>query len=91
MPTYRPNVTDKEQAVLEAAENDSAIPVQWFDGGDQQVGQKKLVKAYDVGSGNAQAPNGTGATSAVRAIPGSGAIIGQHNDQPSVFPTPGKA
>jgi hypothetical protein len=90
-PTYRANVTDKQQADIESADNDSAIRVQSFDGGEQQVGQTKMVKAYDGLDGNAQAPNATGATSVVRQIPGSGSIIGQHNDKPARFDTPGKA
>ena len=91
MPTYRANVTDKQQADIESAANDSAIRVQSFDGEDQQVGQTKMVKAYDGVDGNAQAPNATGATSAIRQVPNSGSIIGQHNDKPARFETPGKA
>ena len=91
--TYRANVTDKEQADIEQAANDSAIRVQSFDGKVQQTGQTKMVKAYD---GAAQAPNATGATSVVRQFGDSlamrqGHIIGQHNDKPAVFETPGKA
>jgi len=90
MPTYRPNVTDKQQADIEAAENDSAIRVQAFDADSEP--QTKMVKAYD---GAAQAPNATGATSVVRQFGatlgmGQGNIIGQHNDKPSQFETPGK-
>ena len=93
MPTYRANVTDKQQADVESAENDSAIRVQSFDGRQQQVGETKMVKAYD---GASQAPNETGATSVVRqfgATPGmrQGNVVGQHNDHPSRFETPGKA
>jgi len=91
--SYRPNVTDKEQADIEQAADDSAIRVQSFDGKQQQTGQTKFVKAYD---GANQAPNGTGATSVVRQFGdtlamGQGNIIGQHNDKPAVFETPGKA
>ena len=46
MPTYRPNVTDKQQGDIESADNDSAIRVQSFDGKEQQVGQTKMVKAF---------------------------------------------
>jgi hypothetical protein len=89
MPTYRPNVTDKQQADIESAANDSAIRVQSADA--DGVGQTKMVKAYDGIDGNAQAPNATGATSAIRQVPGSGSIIGQHNDKPARFENPGKA
>ncbi len=37
MGTYRPNVTDKEQADIEAAYDDSAIRLQWFDGKQEQL------------------------------------------------------
>ena len=90
---YRANITDKDQSDIEQAENDSAIRVQSFDGKEQQTGQTKMVKAYD---GANQAPNATGATSVVRQFGdspamGQGHIIGQHNDKPAVFETPGKA
>jgi len=93
MPTYRANVTDKQQADLERALDDSAIRVQSFDGEAQQTGQTKMVKAYD---GAGQAPNATGATSVVRQFGsvsgmGQGHVIGQHNDKPATFETPGKA
>jgi len=93
MPTYRPNVSDKEQVDLERALDDSAIRVQSFDQADQTSGKTKMVKAYD---GANQAPNATGATSVVRQFGdtlamGQGHIVGQHNDKPSVFETPGKA
>ena len=88
---YIPNITDKQQSDIESADNDSAIRVQSFDGKQEQVGKTKMVKAYGGIDGNAQAPNETGATSVVRQIPGSGAIIGQHNDHPHRFDTPGHA
>jgi hypothetical protein len=93
MPTYRANITDKEQTDIERAADDSAIRVQSFEGEEQQQGETKMVKAYD---GSAQAPNATGATSVVRQFGnslgmGQGHVIGQHNDKPSVFETPGKA
>ena len=89
---YRANVTDKQQADIESAMNDSAIRVQSFDGRQVQSGKTKMVKAYD---GAAQAPNETGATSVVRQFGnglamGQGHVIGQHNDKPAVFETPGK-
>ncbi len=95
MSSYRANVTDKQQADIESAANDSAIRVQSFDGGEVQTGQTKFVKAYD---GSAQAPQsrGGGNTSVVRQFGsslamGQGNVIGQHNDKPSRFETPGKA
>lgn len=91
MSTYRSNISDKEQADIERAADDSAIRVQSFDGKVQQTGETKMVKAYDGVDGNAQAPNATGATSAIRQVPNSGSIIGSHNDKPSRFETPGKA
>ena len=82
--TYRANITDKEQSDVERAADDSAIRVQSFDQEDQTSGKTKMVKAYDGVDGNAQAPNASGATSAIRQIPNSGAVIGQHNDKPAV-------
>jgi hypothetical protein len=88
--TYRANVTDNEQATIEAANNDSAIPVRSNQQENQTIGKTKMVPAYGVGE-PANAENGTGTTSAIRAIPGSGAVIGSHNDKPHRFATPGKA
>jgi len=85
---YRANVTDKQQGDLERATADSAIRIQWFDGKTEQTGQTKTVPAYDL---QAQGNAGGHGASAVRAIPGSGAVVGSHNDKPSRFETPGRA
>jgi hypothetical protein len=86
MGTYRPNVTDKEQGDIEAAADDSAIRIQWFDGKEEQQGETKLVKAYD----NQNSTNANGSPNdTVSSLNGS--TIGSHNDKPSVFQTPGKA
>jgi hypothetical protein len=85
---YRANVSDKQQADVENALNDSAIRIQWFDGKTEQTGLTKFIRAYDLsGQGNA----GAGVTSAVRQFSGSGLCIGCHNDKPARFETPGMA
>jgi len=79
---YRPNVTDKEQGDVERAADDSAIRVPWFDGKEQQQGETKSFKAYDL---DQQGPNSSGATSADRQVPPTGSIVGQINDKPAQF------
>jgi len=88
MPTYRANVSNNDQNQVEQAEDDSAIRFPWFDGRHEQLGVTKSIKANDMA---AQAPSNNGNQDAVRLIPGSGSIIGSHNDHPSRFATPGKA
>jgi len=86
MGTYRPNVTDKEQADIEAAADDSAIRLQWFNGKKVQEGETKLIKAYD----NQNSTNDNGSPNdTVKSLNGS--TIGSHNDNISSFATPGKA
>lgn len=86
--SYRKNVTDKEQGDVEAATADSANRLAWFDGKAIQTAATKSIPALDLqGQGN----TGGVSTSSKRAIPGSGAVIGSHNDKPSRFDTPGKA
>jgi hypothetical protein len=88
MPTYIPNITDKQQSDIEAAANDSAIRIMWFDGKEQQTGATKFVRAYDL---NAQGNTGAQTASAMRQFSGSGLCVGSHNDKPARFETPGKA
>ena len=83
---YRANVTNKQQADIERAEDNSAIRIPWFT--SDNVGATKSFRAYDL---SAQAVAGATVSSNVRAIPNSGAVIGSHNDQPHSFATPGKA
>lgn len=86
---YRANVTDKQQADIERAEDDSAIRVMWFDGKAQQTGVVKSFRALDL---QQQVAGTCGATDAQRVVPGSVAGgIGSHNDHPGRFETPGKA
>jgi hypothetical protein len=86
--SYRRNPTDKQQTDIERAEDDSSNRIAWFDGKMVQTGQVKAIPALDVdGQGNV----GGLCTSAKRAIPNSGAVIGSHNDKPHRFETPGKA
>jgi len=85
---YRKNVTDKQQGDVEAAAAHSANRFAWFDGKAVQTGTVKSIPALDLqGQGN----TGGTSTSSKRAISGSGAVIGSHNDKPARFETPGKA
>jgi hypothetical protein len=87
MPTYRANVSDKQQVDLENALNDSAIRIPWFDGKEMQTGVTKFVKANDL-----QQQRDVSATSpAMDNMKQFGHIIANHNDKPAVFETPGKA
>jgi hypothetical protein len=88
MPTYIPNITDKQQDDIEAAANSSAIRIEWFDGKEQQTGETKFVRAYDL---NAQGNTGSQSNDAMRQFSGSGLCVGSHNDKPARFETPGKA
>lgn len=84
MPTYRENVTDKDQADLESANDDSAIRVMWWKNGtDNQV---LNIKAYDL---QAQGDEAGSPSSAIRKNVALG--ITTHNDKPGRFDTPGKA
>lgn len=86
---YRANVTDKQQADIERAEDDSAIRVMWFDGKAQQTGVVKSFRAYDL---QQQAVSASHSTDAQQVVSGSVAGgIGSHNDHPGRFDTPGKA
>ena len=85
--SYRKNVTDKQQGDIEAAAADSSNRFPWFDGKEIQTGIVKAIPALDLqGQGN----QGGTTTSSKRQIPGSGAVIGSHNDKPGTFDTPGK-
>jgi len=86
MATYRANVSDKEQVDLENALNDSAIRIQWFDGKEMQTGLTKIVKADDLQN---QRP-ASAASPAMDNVRQYQHIIGNHNDKPAVFETPGK-
>jgi hypothetical protein len=81
----RENITDKEQGDLERAENDSAIPLQHFDGKQEQVGEKKFIRAYD------NQPQGNPGSSSNDSVTQPGNAVGSHNDKPAVFETPGRA
>ena len=89
--TYRANVTDKQQADIERAEDDSAIRFASFGGAEgatQNTGETKSIKANDL---SAQAASTNSTPSAMKQIPGSGSVIGTHDDKPHTFATPGKA
>lgn len=83
--SYRKNVSDKEQGDIERAADHSAIRFAWFDGKAIQTGMMKAIPALSL-LGRWR----SGMTSAMRAIPGSGSVIGSHNDKPFQFETPGK-
>jgi hypothetical protein len=78
MPTYRANVTDKQQTDIENAYDDSAIRIPWIDG------TMKAFKSYDLQL-ELQAVEEPDA----RRFPGN--IVGSHNDKPYRFETPGRA
>ena len=78
---YRANVSNKQQADIERAEDDSAIRIHLDSG-------TKSIKANDM---SAQAPSSNGTPSAMRQISGSGAVVGSHDDRPYRFATPGKS
>lgn len=85
---YIKNPTDKQQGDIEAAAAHSANRFAWFDGKAIQTGIVKSIPALDLqGQGN----TGGTSTSSKRAIAGSGAIIGSHNDKPDRFDNPGKS
>ena len=86
---YRANVTDKQQADIERAEDDSAIRVMWFDGKTPQTGMVKSFRAIDL---QPQVSGSTGSNDSMKMVAGSVAGgIGSHNDHPARFETPGKA
>lgn len=85
---YRANVTDKQQGDVERAADDSAIRVMWFDGGEQQTGAVKSVRALDAQSqGNAPQPVTDARKMVANSIAGG---IGSHNDRPFRFDAPGR-
>ena len=85
---YRANVTDKQQADIERAADDSAIRVPWFDGKTQQTGQMKSFRALDL---QPQVSAEHSSADAQKMVSGSvGGGIGSHNDHPYRFDTPGK-
>jgi len=85
---YRKNVSSKDQGDIESMADQSAERFAWFDGKDIQTGIVKAIPALDLqGQGN----TGGVTTSSKRAIPGSGSVIGSHNDKPAVFETPGRS
>lgn len=88
MPTYRTNVTDKEQGDVERADDDSADRFAWFDGKVVGTGEMKAVPAYDC---YAQGNSGGSGSSVVTTFGRDGLVIGQHNDKPAKDLTPGKA
>ena len=85
---YRKNVTDKQQGDVESAVSDSAARFAWFDGKQEQVGQMKSVRAYEVPS-TEDVP--AQATPLKRQFSGSGLCVAPYDDKPSVFENPGKA
>ena len=91
MATYRANVSDKQQADIERAEDDSAIRVQWWKSTDGQTeieGDVKNIQAYDLSNTTdaAGAPN-----DGVLQVSRDHMVIGNHNDKPHRFAEPGKA
>jgi hypothetical protein len=91
MPTYIPNVSDKQQSDIERAEDDSAIRLQSFslvEGQTATEGQTKLIPAYDL---QAQSDGGGSPNDAVLANNRDQMIIGSHNDKPYRFEEPGRA
>ena len=86
--SYIKNVTDNQQSQIENAANDSAIRFESFDGKQDQKGQTKFIRAFDL---QAQGNVGSQVTSAVRQFSNNGLWVGSHNDTPARFETPGKA
>lgn len=89
---YRANVTDKEQNDIETQEDSSAIRVFSFKAVDGQTGNDpdtKIIKAYDLSN----TTDGAGSPSDAVAQNNDRAqlTIGNHNDNTSSFPTPGRA
>ena len=84
---YRANVTDKEQADIERAADDSAIRFPSFDVATDD-GEMKAIRAYDL---QAQGDVGGSPSSAVAKNSREQLIIGSHNDKSHRFATPGKA
>jgi hypothetical protein len=79
------NISDKEQADIERAANDSAIRIQSFDGKVQQEGKTKFQPAYDLNpQGN---EGGVGTDAHLKA----GGTVGSHNDKAHIISEPGKA
>jgi len=78
---YRANISDKDQSDFENAANHSAIRLEHFDG-------IKFIRAFDA---QPQGNTGSTVTSLNRQFSGNGLCMGQHNDKPATFETPGKA
>ena len=88
---YRANVSNKEQADIERAADDSAIRLQWWkdiDGQTQTEGETKMIPAYDLDN-NADA--GGSPNDGVLQVNRAHMVVGSHNDKPSRFAEPGKA
>ena len=88
---YRANVTDKQQADLERAVDDSAIRFQWWKQNDGQTtteGVTKAIKAYDQSNTTDAAGS---PTDEVLQVSRTHMVIGNHNDKPHRFAEPGKA
>ena len=83
---YRRNVTDKQQADVENAQFDSAMPFFWMNS-QTGVPETKALKAYDLQQqrdASAKAPAQNNALVGPK-------IIGSHNDKSYRFENPGKA
>ena len=86
MPTYKSNVSDKQQSDIESAENDSAMPLAWWNhDGD---GEFIRIPAYDTQPKHNQSGQPNDASLANNRKQMS---IGSHNDNPHRFDSPGKA
>lgn len=84
MPTYIPNVTDKQQTDIESANNHSAMRLMWFNGKVGQEGQSKLLPAYDFQNDNGARPcpnNGV--------VKVAKSVIGSWSDKAHRFERPG--
>jgi hypothetical protein len=88
---YRANVTDKGQADIESAANDSAIRLQSFkleEGQTETNADTKLIPAYDLSN---TTDAGGSPNDAVVQVSRAHMAIGSHNDKPHRFAEPGKA
>ena len=81
---FRSDVTDDQQTKIENATADSAIRVQWWQGG--QAAKTVSFRSYDA---QAQGDSAGAPTSVVEQV--SQSVISQHNDKPYRFLEPGKA
>ena len=79
MPTYIPNVTDKQQSDIERAADE---------GQTQTEGKTKMVPAYDLSN---TTDAGASPNDAVAQVSRAHMVIGSHNDKPHRFSEPGRA